>query len=129
LVVAGQAEPTVDEQGRGTAGAAGQGAVGVDLDPLPHHSAVQVDGKWYAGHNHSDALERAARATGRPYDELANVATEGYRTNEGRFVTRKEGHALERKRAPRIIDWNRARNAGREEPLDLPNILRRKDED
>jgi len=42
---------------------------------------------------------------------------------------RATSEPADRKRAPRIIDWNRARNAGREEPLDLPSILRRKDED
>jgi hypothetical protein len=34
FVVAGEVESSVDEQGRGTAGAAGQGAVGVDLEAI-----------------------------------------------------------------------------------------------
>jgi hypothetical protein len=42
LVAASDAQPAVDEQGHGPAGAALQSAVGVDQDPLPHRPAVQV---------------------------------------------------------------------------------------
>src|ERR671919_703248 len=42
FVIAGWVQPPVDEQRRGAAGAALQGAVGVGLNPPPHTAAVQV---------------------------------------------------------------------------------------
>lgn len=67
-------------------------------------SAVKIEGDVFTGMNHSDALERAAARTGRPYDELAEIVGkakdgEGWYI-DGAYKTRQEVEGLAASRVP-----------------------------
>jgi hypothetical protein len=66
-------------------------------------SAVQLGGKTYTGATHADAMESAARDTGKSIDQLWELRSEasgrglqpdGFVTDAGRFVTRKEATSI-----------------------------------
>ena len=71
-------------------------AVPADIKETISTPALNLGGKIYRGHNHSDALERAARELNLTFDQIVERfggeksfwEAEGFLTNNGRFVSR-----------------------------------------
>jgi hypothetical protein len=56
--------------------------------------SVKFDGQFYHGASHLDAVENAAKATGRPLDEVIRKRIDGFTTSSGDFVDRNQGMIL-----------------------------------
>lgn len=60
----------------------------------PTKPAIKIGDEVFSGLNHADASERAARKLDVPVQKIFDEAEHGYKTVEGRFVTRAEADAM-----------------------------------